>query len=284
MGHKYQIQDFDICDYELYSLSGVQELLRGPRPNNLAGPHPFIAFLGAAQTFGTLCRFPFPNLLSSMLGVESLNLGLGGAGPRKFLQSAALVKYVNRARCCVIQVMSGRSAANSLMTNPRGGSMLRWRADSEDTALRHSELLYQELIDRKSDVDLLKIVRETRDSWSEEFIELAKSINVPKILLWISAREPDYQISYSTVEGLFGAFPQLVDGPALSRVAGHFDRLVMSVSNAGLPAPLLNRFTGMPGQVQRDRNLMTRNGYYPSQEMHMRAALALHPVISEYLR
>ena len=33
--------------------------------------------------------------------------------------------------------------------------------------------------------------------------------------------------------------------------------------------------------MQRDRRTITRNRYYPSQEMHMRAALALRPVISE---
>jgi hypothetical protein len=284
MPHKYQTQDFDICDYELYSLPGIPQLLRGPRPNNLSGSTKFIAFLGAAQTFGTLCRYPFPNLLSSMLGVQSLNLGLGGAGPRKFLHLPAAIERVNRARCCVIQVMSGRTADNSLMTNPPGGSMFRWRNESSEVPLRHSELLYQELIAQKSPPELAEIVRETRDSWVKESLQLAEKIAVPKILLWLSTREPDYQSSYSTVVGLFGAFPQLVDGPTLARITGYFDRVAMSVSRAGLPAPLLNRFTGGVGQVQRDRHLMQRNGYYPSQEMHMRAALALYPVVAEYLR
>lgn len=283
MVHKYQIEDFDICDYELYSLSGVRELLRGPRPNDLSSSGRFIAFLGAAQTFGTLCRFPFPNLLSSMLGVESLNLSFGGAGPRKFLQMPELMQYVSRARCAVVQVLSGRSTSNSLMINPKGGSMLRWRTDPENTPLRKSELLYEELIGQKSESALAAIVQETRDSWCDDFVRLAKLITVPKILLWISVREPDYRISYTTVGGLFGEFPQLIDGPTLARVAGDFDQLVISVSSAGLPAPLLNRFTGSPGRAQRDRHFMKRNHYYPSQEMHMRAALALHPAIRMYL-
>jgi hypothetical protein len=219
-----------------------------------------------------------------MLGVESLNFGLGGAGPRKFLQLAAVTEYVNRARCCVVQVMSGRSAENSLMTNPPGGSMFRWQSDPPEVPLRHSELLYQELIERKSATELAEIVRESRDCWVEAFLRLAERVEVPKILLWLSVRQPDYQISYAKVAGLFGEFPQLVDGPTLARIAGSFDHVVMSVSRAGLPAPLLNRFTGGAGLVQRDRNVMRQNGYYPSQEMHMLAASALRPIVGEYLR
>lgn len=284
MPHTYQIQDFDICDYELYALPRIPELLRGPRPNDLSGATPFVVFLGAAQTFGTLCRYPFPNLLSSMLGVESVNLGLGGAGPRKFLQLPAALELTKRARCCVVQVMSGRSAENSLMTNPPGGSMFRWKSDPIDAPLRHSELLYQELIQKLSKEELSRIVRETRDCWVDEFVRLADSITVPKILLWFSTREPDYQLSYATVAGLYGEFPQLVDGPTLARVADRFDHLVMAVSNAGMPAPLLNRFTGGPGQIRRDRHIMKRNGYYPSQEMHIQASLLLAPVLREYVK
>lgn len=169
------------------------------------------------------------------------------------------------------------------MVNPFGTSVFRWRADSEGVEPRHAVVLYRELINRKSKAELAMLVQETRDSWVTDFAELANRITVPKVLLWLSVREPDYQISYSSVNRLFGAFPQLVDGATLSRVSGYFDRVVMCVSAGGLPAPLLNRFTGKRVQVQRDLHLMKNNGYYPSQEMHMRAALALEPVIRSYV-
>lgn len=89
MVNKYQAQDLEICDSELYALQGFRDLLRGPRPNSLSDSDTFIAYLDAAQTFDALCRYPFPNLLSSMLGVESLKLSIGSAGSRRFPQNPA---------------------------------------------------------------------------------------------------------------------------------------------------------------------------------------------------
>lgn len=137
-----------------------------------------------------------------------------------------------------------------------GNSMLGWRTEPEDAPLRDAELLFEELIGWTSPSEFAAIVHETRDCWHDEFIRLAEMINVSKILLWISKREPDYSVSYVTVSGFFGEFPQLIEGQTLSRLSAHFDHLVTNVSDAGMPAPLLDRFTGAPGQVQCDHRLI----------------------------
>lgn len=277
----YQIQDFDVIDYDVWQLEGAPDLIRGPSTRTVYSDDPsYICYLGAAQTFGTLCRYPYPNLLSSILGVEALNLGLGGAGPKKFLINPKLIEYANRAKCVVVQVMAARSSENSLMVNPNGGSKFRWRTEP-DSPLEHSEVFYKELLQKDKEI-IPRLIAESREKYIEECRILASAINVPKILLWMSRREPDYEVKLDNITTLYGGFPQLVDQKTFDAISGFFDQTVMSVTSAGMPAPLLNRFTGRRTSIGRDRHVMKVNNYYPSQEQHMDAAIRLAPVLRDY--
>ena len=53
----YQNRDREIVDYQMYELSGTGLQFRGPE--HRIG-HKYIAFVGAAQTFGCFCEHPFP--------------------------------------------------------------------------------------------------------------------------------------------------------------------------------------------------------------------------------
>ena len=281
----YHIHDFEFCDYELYQLPGVRPMLRGPRPPNLSNIDRMISFVGAAQTFGVMCRHPFPALLGSMLAREVLNLGIGGAGPRTFLAPASrrILEYVNKSQVCVVQVMSGRGEENGLLVNPGGGHKLRWRTDPADTPLRTSAHLYEEMIRKHDSARVLEIVEETRRNWIESYRALAAEIHVPKILLWISTRRPGYELSTSSVHGIFGGFPQMVNEDMLATISPWFDRVAEVTSKEGMPAPLWSRFTGLPIRVKRGAATVASNKYYPSPQMHMRAAQALEPLLREYL-
>jgi hypothetical protein len=284
MGRKYQRQDGEVIDYDLWGLPEAPDLLRGPRVNTLGASDPnYISYVGAAQTFGTFCKHPYPNLLSEILGVESLNLGFGGAGPKLFLNNEELFPVINKSRCVVVQVMAARSAANSMMVNPRGGGAFRWRTDPESAPLRHSEVLYQELLERESDARVLEIVEETRERYIQDFKLLRERIARPCILLWMSKRDPEYSISVKNVQALYGGFPQLVNQRTLSRVSEMFDEVVVSTCNKGFPVPLVSRFSGRPVVVRRDRDVLKKNLYYPSQQQHIQAALDLLPVMKKVL-
>src|SRR5690606_20333234 len=78
----YQARDYDIVDYRMYELPGTRLWFRGPMPDLEAGR--YFTCIGAAQTFGCFCSQPFPDLLAQKLGLPSLNLGYGGAGPEFF--------------------------------------------------------------------------------------------------------------------------------------------------------------------------------------------------------
>ncbi len=122
MDHFYQNLDrAGGFDYQLQSVPELGDrIYRGP-PVDLA--RPFIAFVGAAQTFGRFVEAPFPAILSERLGLQALNLGVGGAGPRHFLAPRYLA-VLNKAEAVVLQVLSGRSASNSMFNNSAGGGLV----------------------------------------------------------------------------------------------------------------------------------------------------------------
>src|SRR5258706_2110901 len=115
----YQERDRHIIDYDMYELPRVR-----PHPGNgwFRGPpvtdNRYIAFVGGAQTFGCFAPYPYPILLSRRLGIQTLNLGYGGACPTYHTSNMPLMDYINRSCCVVVQIMSGRSQSNSKFRTP----------------------------------------------------------------------------------------------------------------------------------------------------------------------
>ncbi|MCA9260893.1 MAG: hypothetical protein KDA61_16880, partial [Planctomycetales bacterium] len=103
----YQARDEHVVDYQFYELPPTGLKFRGPAPR--LQPGDYVSCLGAAQTLGCLCAGPFPQLLADKIGVATLNLGYGGAGPRFFNRHPAVLDLVNRGKFAVVQIMSGRS-------------------------------------------------------------------------------------------------------------------------------------------------------------------------------
>src|SRR5207245_1765849 len=110
------------------------------------------------------------------------------------------------------------------------------------------------------------------------------------ILFWFSKRHPDYVEDSRSVGSLFGEFPQLVDSQMLAQVRSLCDHYVERITCRGSPQPLVSRFTGEPVTVDlaMDRtdfagSSWTHNRYYPSPEMHVDAAEALHSLCASLL-
>jgi len=293
----YQRRDQEVVDYQMYELDGTRLTFRGPAPADLASGRYFTC-IGAAQTFGCFCEHPFPDLLAAKLAMPALNLGYGGAGPEFFERHDSLDRYINGGRFVVLQVMSGRSQSNSMFES-RGLEYLVRRSDgvalSADAGYR--DLLYGSpalaRLRFKKVTGILprlwaaprvrRVVEETRRAWVESYRRLLARIDVPAILFWFSRRHPAYVASPRSVSSLFGAFPQLVNSEMVAEVRGLCDYYVECVTERGSPQPLMSRFTGKPVTVDPalDRPDFagppwTHNRYYPSPEMHVDAAEALH--------
>jgi hypothetical protein len=286
MGIGYQQKDLEIVDYQLYPLKSKTTdrvfILRGPQLETLE-KNQYFACVGAAYTFGRFCQNPYPTILQQRLGLSVLNLGFAGAGPYFFLKNKPLINYVNEAKFAIILVMSGRSESNSLFDSG-GLEMYTRRADGQKIA---AQLAYEDLLANYSLNEVKKIVEETRQNWLDNHQKLLSAITVPKILLWFSFRQPEYQEKYKTVHSLFSHFPQLVNREMLEEIKAHSDDYVECISTSGSPQLLLNRFTGKPSSVTGRTDLggkvMSHNVYYASPEMHIEAADVLESVCRKYL-
>ena len=267
MGQNYQ--DLDRAggyDYELTSLAPLRgQRLRGPAVDLT---RPYIAFVGAAQTFGRFADRPFPTLLAERLGLQALNLGIGGAGPRHF-EAPRYRELLNGAEAVVLQVLSGRSASCSLFDNSQGGG-LRGISPLAEGPMR-AEAFLRLAAQKLSAAEFARIVDEMRGDYVASFVRLVGKIDAPRILFWQSIRKPDYREDYANApHGVMGEFPQLVNGAMVKEIAAHCDAYVECVSQTGLPQTLWQAEQPIDGAELRGDTLVNR--YYPSAQMHAEAA------------
>lgn len=288
MAGAYGQHDGRVVDYELFTLdppiidpvTRTPLELRGPRPRSLDSGDYFVC-IGGAQTFGRFCATPFPTLLRDRLGLDALNLGRGGAGPSFFSpENDVMMDYIGRARFAILQVMSGRSAGNSLFSCQGLGSYAR----RSDGSVVGADEAFDELLRERKRREVREIVAETRENWVRDFQSLLQAIDIPKVLFWFSVRKPAYIDRYRSRSSLFRDFPQLVNQKMIRRLQGGCDDYVACVSSRGLPQSLVDRFTGEPLAVRDPwAGEWRSNGYYPSPEMHAKAAAALEPVVRAYV-
>ena len=298
MGTFYQDWDKEIIDYDMHTLQGLD--LRGPR---LTQPD-YIAYLGAAQTFGRYCHHPFPSLLGQQLQLGTLNLGSGGKGPEYYsLFNPQSLELINGAKLAVVQIMSGRSVSTSALQSTRGGRSGICRRTGKKTT---ANAIFYELVSgqdpRGMDPSFLpQLVAETRENYVKAMVELLEKIQVPKVLLWFSTRSPDYQEVYpalwprklnhwlgnlsggklglwrgrhgTQVEQLLGDFPHLVNQAMVDQLKPCCDRYVEYTGSPGIPQPL-KTYAGQP---------LAPNIYYPSPEMHQEVYDKLLPVCQTLL-
>ena len=256
-------------DYELFRLPQFgARTFRGPAPDISA---PYVAFIGGAHTFGRFVAKPFPAILGSQLAVPILNLGVGGAGPRHFV-APDYEQLLGQAEAVVVQIMSGRSASNSLFDNRKsGGHVGHLRADQAEI---RSDQFLASFMRSSSEEEIRRIVAETRADYMRSFVRLLRGIDRPKILLWFSTREPAYADDYSSLPyGILNAFPQLVNKAMVAELAEFADTYVQCVTRTGLPQQLWQSDASINGAMLNAGTL--ENHYYPSPAMHCEAADAL---------
>lgn len=263
----YQTLDRSFVDYELFRIPGVDRDLRGPRVDL---DKPYVACIGAAQTFGRFCQRPFPALLGKSLGIPVLNFAIGGCGPEMYRREPHL-GILRRSKLVIAQVLSGRSASNSAWRSNGGDingvCLSDGRIDRQEPVLR-------DLLATKSRDYMARIVAETRADFSQHFAGLLDSLGTPSILFWFAKRKPDYVTRYDDLWGMLSDFPHLIDRPTMDAIRPHASDYVECLSSRGLPQRLWSAETAVEGTV-RESDGFLYNRYYPSPEMHEDAAKAL---------
>lgn len=302
---EYQNRDRDIVDYQEFLVPGCDVKFRGPGFNPFAeAPGSFFTCLGAAQTYGCYYENPFPALLGDRIGLKSLNLGVGGAGPGFYLHNPALIDAMNRGKFVILQCMAARHESNSRFQAEGYVEFLR---DTVTGDRVDSGTAWRRIIDEEFDKAADYVVQ-SRASWLETTRKLVDAIKVPVLFFWFSRREPDYKIDWQGIaeqrgrrlrgeytghfiDGLSGDFPHYVDGPTARAAAALCDAEATCLSQRGMGATLINRWTGQPLDTEKYKGLgpeyqalrSGRNDYYPSPEMHEDAVDALDPVVKRIL-
>lgn len=276
MSRFYQDLDAPHFDYRLATIPGAEHTqLRGPLADRSG---PFVACIGAAQTFGRFVERPFPELLGEALGVPCVNAGIAGTGPRYWLQPDVLAA-VGAARLVVVQVLSGRSAGNSLYRNDSG------RHDGVVVATGERvrfETFLERVIATGDRALLERVVAETRADYVDAMRRLGEALRAPTVLLWLSHRAPEYTVDGTSSFGVLNHFPQLVDRAVLDAIAPSFTAVVECASAAGSPQRLWRASAPVDGTELRADGWL-HNTYYPTPAMHALAAERLAPVCRRLL-
>lgn len=270
---QYQERDWDVVDYNLYTIPGFGYTLRGPQIREDATR--FATILGAGQSFGVLVRDPYSHKLSRTFSMEVMNLSVGGSAPTLYLRSKAAIEASNQSSLCIIQILSARSSQSSYFESRGGKNMLRPRGSKlpfvpGDTAFRS-------LFAHEPSTIPPIVIGELRANWIKEMLQLLGLIKIPKILLWFSKRSPDLPESFANFDEASGAFPHFVNRAMIDEIRPYADDYVEVVSSHGMPNRLINRFTGKPAQITLGdkARLSSEDTYYPSPEMHEDAFEAL---------
>lgn len=276
MSDWYQELDAPHFDYRVEAVDGIAEhRFRGPIPDL---SRPYFACIGGAQTFGRFVADPYPQQLARSLGLPCLNLGLGGAGPR-FARHPSVLRHLQQARFVVVQMFSGRSASNSRFDNTGDGRNFG-RTIGSNREQRFEDFL-RDMIELGDRALLERTVREQRDDYVGHSVAVGRALQPPTVLLWLSRRRPEYTIDWATPFGVCSHYPQLVDRETVDRIRPAFARYVECADDAGLPQRLWPAAEAVAGTRLADDGTL-ENVYYPSPEMHDRAAAELLPVCAEW--
>jgi hypothetical protein len=302
----YPERDYEVIRYETYRLTDKDIRFRGKHPRHL-GKGSYITFMGASQTYGCFVRKPFHQIISEKLELDTLNLGYGGVGPNFYNRHQQLIDIANRGSAVVLQVMSGRSEGNRRLSSQGhefvfDSKIKEWMSartawsiileldNPQFQYIPRGHRLIQRITSNWSRDYVKSLVEETQRRWVENYNKLIEAINVPVVLFWFSTRSCELKQEYSFVDDVMGEFPQMVNRRMVDEIRANAEHFISCVSSEGLPQPLFNRFTGKRAAVEFDfarskyenTKVLNKNLYYPSPEMHIKAAEKLINHLSKY--
>ncbi|HEY3776692.1 MAG TPA: DUF6473 family protein [Rhizomicrobium sp.] len=271
-GVQYQCFDFESVDYELYHSAGLKKLFRGPKPDIVDAKGRYVTLLGASQFFGRHVQRSPHHHLADALGLTCVNLSVGGAGPEYFL-SPDILRIANAGLAVVLQVLSGKAVG----CDEYPGGDITHRANGE--RVKRLKLL-REIWETSPD-EASRLLRKWRARYVEAMNELISHIEVPVVLVWVSARAPhEWSVDRFMETGEKGLFPHLIGEDTVRSVAARCAEFVECSRDDGLPYHFVSRFTGKkcPSMDKKGR-MFWKNNYYPSSGQAARVASRVEAVL-----
>jgi hypothetical protein len=274
MGLGYQRLDRRAFDYELWFVEDGRLCLRGPRRS--VPEAPFLACVGAAQTFGRFVARPYPAQLEALSRRPVLNLGLSGAGPESFLKRGTLQELMRKAEIVVLQIMSGRSVSAGVFRCRANAGVLEFVEGPRAGEVRVAKDAYAILKREYGANAFSEQVAAVREAWVDRYRRLLGEIERPTYLLWMSNRSPHAMVEDPDD---LGTFPHLVTEGMVAALAQHCAGTIDATLDKPVLQPLYDKLSGELVEVfdktsfpNWQDSIRAFNTYYPSQEHHDLAA------------
>jgi len=201
---------------EILCYYGASRLMcRGPRRKL---NKPYVAFLGANETFGKFVDHPFVAQIEQNIGRTCVNLGAANTGLDAFVQDPDILKIATGAEIAVIQVMGAQNLSNRYYrVHPRRND--RFLQASPLLSAIYGEVDFTDFHFNKHMLGTLKSISSTRfravetelqDIWFARMRLLLGAMPQKSILLWL--RYP------ADCDALLGSEPLLVGRRMLDRL------------------------------------------------------------------
>lgn len=210
---------------------GTSKLLfRGPRRSL---DSPYIAFIGATETYGRFVEAPFPSLVEDALGVNCINLGQLNAGIDAFVHDPFVIDAACDAQVTVLQIMGAQNMSNRLFSvHPRRND--RFVEPSSLLKLVYREVDFSEFHFNKHMLKHLLAVSperfetvrdELQQAWIARMQMALRRIKGKLVLLWMARHAPgDNTADMSCLD--LGADPLFVTREMIDKVRADVTRVV----------------------------------------------------------
>ncbi len=182
-------------DYGLARVGGSRVRFRGPVPDLEAG---YLVCLGGTETFGRFLPDPWPVRLADRLEAPLMNLGQVHAGLDLYLQDPEVLRVVQGARLCVLQVMGAQNMSNRLYSvHPRrndrfvkaSDALIQLYPDVDFSQIVFTGALMNTLHDTSPERFEI-VVREMQVAWVSRMRHLLTNLPRKVQLLWMSNAPP----------------------------------------------------------------------------------------------
>lgn len=192
----YDILGAGPLDYLPCRYSTSKLLFRGPRRDMT---EPYIAFIGATETYGKFIEKPFPALIEEEIGVSCINFGQLNAGIDAFSGDPFVLQASAKSEITVLQVMGAQNMTNRFYAvHPRRND----RFVTTSTLLRtiYKEVDFSEFHFNKHMLKCLKEISlerfatvqdELQQAWLARMRLMLKRASGKTILLWFSDHGPE---------------------------------------------------------------------------------------------
>ncbi|MFK7836091.1 MAG: DUF6473 family protein [Sulfitobacter sp.] len=209
-------------------------LFRGPK-RDLS--QPYLAFVGATETYGKFIETPFPALVEKAMGRTCVNFGQVNAGVDVFCLDPYMVQTISRAEISVIQIVGAQNMSNRFYSvHPRRNDRFVGPSTLLQTIFREVDFadfhFNKHMLSHLAEVsqERFQAVRqELQEAWKARMKLLLKQIKGKSILLWVSDHAPqDADVYLSETKG---SDPLLITRDMLDDVASYATHLVEVVAS-----------------------------------------------------